>query len=158
MQNELHIQRNTAYQSVFPWVRNITFVQNRPIQVNGRCSIACARESLMFEARVFSTLFSILNWGCCLKDYSLPLSVFMGEEHQLSAKSPRSSEWNQHCISCKRKMDVRSRRFNHLVLWWELSYLFKGILPTTQCFHGWGISLLCKITPWKWMEEVLCLL
>jgi hypothetical protein len=31
-------------------------------------------------------------------------------------------------------------------LQWELSYLFKGIVLTTQCFHGWGASPLFKIT------------
>jgi hypothetical protein len=129
-----------------------------PLTSECRCTVALVRESLMFEARGSSTLFSILNWFGCLRKYCLPLSVFMGEEHHLCAKLPSSSEWNQHCISCKRSMNVRSRRVKHLVFWWELSYLFKGILPTTQYFHDWGISPLCKITPLKWMEEALCLL
>jgi hypothetical protein len=33
---ELLIERNNAYHSVFSWVRSITFVQNRPIQRNGK--------------------------------------------------------------------------------------------------------------------------
>jgi uncharacterized alpha-E superfamily protein len=38
-------------------MRNITFVENDPIKLKGRCSAASVRESLMFDARVPRTLF-----------------------------------------------------------------------------------------------------
>jgi hypothetical protein len=50
-------------------------------------------------------------------------------------------------------MDVRRKRVKHLVLWRELSYLLKGIMPTTQCSHGWGTSPLFKIDPYRGMEK-----
>jgi hypothetical protein len=40
------------------------------------------------EARGSSTLFSIVNSVSCLKQYCLPLSVFMGEEHHLLQNHP----------------------------------------------------------------------
>jgi hypothetical protein len=58
---ELLMQGNTSYHSVFSWMMNITFVQTHPVRVNGRCSVASVRESLMFEAKGSSTLFSIVN-------------------------------------------------------------------------------------------------
>jgi hypothetical protein len=38
-------------------MRNITFVENGPIELKGRCSVASVRESFMFEARGPGTLF-----------------------------------------------------------------------------------------------------
>jgi hypothetical protein len=40
-----------------------------------------------------------------------------------------------------------------LALWIQLAGYRNW--PTSQCFHGWGISPLCKITPFKWMEDAL---
>jgi hypothetical protein len=50
-----------------------------------RNTVALLRKSLILEARWYSTLFSIVNWGCCLREYSVPLSVSMCEEHHLCA-------------------------------------------------------------------------
>jgi hypothetical protein len=99
-----------VYLSVFSWVRNITFVQNCPIQVNGRSTVVLVRESLTLEAIGSSNFLTIVNSVSCLKEYCLPLSVFMAEEHQPFAKSSLSSEWKKHCSSCKRIIYVRSKR------------------------------------------------
>jgi hypothetical protein len=90
-----------------------------------RNTVALVRKSLMLESIGSSTLFNILNWVSCLREYCLPVSVFMGEGYHLCAKSPLSSEWNQHGISCKRTMNVRTRSVKHLVFQWEFSYLFR---------------------------------
>jgi hypothetical protein len=55
------VWRNTAYLSVFSRMRNITFVENGPTQLKGRCSVASGRESFMFEVRGPRTLFCSLN-------------------------------------------------------------------------------------------------
>jgi hypothetical protein len=78
---------------MFQWVRNVTFLQNHPIQVKGRCTVALVRESLMLEGKASSIVFTIVNSVCSLKEYSLPLSVFIGEDHQICAKLPHSKEW-----------------------------------------------------------------
>jgi hypothetical protein len=103
----------------------------------------------MLEARGSSTLLSIVNWVTCLREYCLTLSVFMGEEPQVCAKLPLSSQGNQHSNSWKRSRNVRNRRVKHLVSQGEVTYFFKGIMPTTHCVHGWGKPPLCKITPLK---------
>jgi hypothetical protein len=46
--------------------------------VNGRSTVALVRESLMLETRGCSTLFSIAKGVGCLKEYGIPLCVFMG--------------------------------------------------------------------------------
>jgi hypothetical protein len=50
MRIEQTFERNTAYLSGFPCVRNITFVQNISIQVNGRSTVSLVRKSSMLEA------------------------------------------------------------------------------------------------------------
>jgi hypothetical protein len=60
----------------------------------------------------------------------------MGEEHEVCAKLPLSSQWNQHYITWRRSMNVSSRRVKHLVFQGELIFFLKGIVPATQCFHG----------------------
>jgi hypothetical protein len=67
---------------------NITFVQNHPKQVNGKSTVALVRESLMLEARGSSNLFSILNSDSCLKEYCLPLSIFMVKNIDFVPNSP----------------------------------------------------------------------
>jgi hypothetical protein len=95
-------------------MRNITFVQNHHIQVNGRCSVACLRESLMLEARGSSTLFSILNSVCCLREYCLHFSVFMGEEHHLCTKSHHRSESKKHCSLVRESLMLEAKAFSYL--------------------------------------------
>jgi hypothetical protein len=56
MRVHLPVERNTAYPSVFLWVRNITFLQKSPIQVNGRSTVSLVREPLMLEARSCSNV------------------------------------------------------------------------------------------------------
>jgi hypothetical protein len=58
---EFAVSRNTAYLSVFSRMRNITFVENAPIQLKGRCSVDSVRESFMFEVRGPRNLFCSLN-------------------------------------------------------------------------------------------------
>jgi hypothetical protein len=90
------------------------FVQNHPIQVNGRCSVACLRESLMLEARGSSTLFSILNSVCCLREYCLCFSVFMGEEHHLCTKSHHRIESKKHCSLVRESLMLEAKAFSYL--------------------------------------------
>jgi hypothetical protein len=85
---------------------NITFWQDLPIQVNGRSTVALVTQLPMLEGRGSRNLFNIVNSVNSLKEYCLPLSVFMGEEHHLFAKSPHSSELKDHCSSCKRIFNV----------------------------------------------------
>jgi hypothetical protein len=69
-------------------VSSITFDQNGHIQENGRGSVACVRESLIFEARGSSTLLSsgsIVNFEM---EYRLSLRVLKCEEHHYGAKLP----------------------------------------------------------------------
>jgi hypothetical protein len=99
---------------VFSWERNINLVQNLRIKVNGRKTAAFVRESLMLETRGSSKLVNIVNSVCSFKEYCLPLSVFLDQQHHLSAESPHSSEREKHCSSCK------SKRVLHLVKHGEL--------------------------------------
>jgi hypothetical protein len=79
------------------------------------------RESLILETRGSSNIFIIVNSVCSLKEYCLSLSVFLNEQHPLSVESPHSSEWEKHCISCKRSIIVKSKRAFNLVMHIELS-------------------------------------
>jgi hypothetical protein len=72
------------------------------------------REYLMLETRGSSNMISMVNSVCSLKEYCLPLSVFLDQQHHLSAESPHSSEREKHCSSCK------SKRVLHLVKHGEL--------------------------------------
>jgi hypothetical protein len=81
----------------------------------GRETAVFVRESLMIETRESSNLVNIVNSFCSLKEYCLPLSVFLDEQHLLCAESPHSSEWEKHCISCKRSINVTSKRALHLL-------------------------------------------
>jgi hypothetical protein len=86
---------------VFPWVRNINFVQNHHIKVNGRKTVAFLRDSLMLETRGSSNLVNIVNSVCSLKEYCITLSVFLDEQHHLSAETPLSSERENYCSSVR---------------------------------------------------------
>jgi hypothetical protein len=136
---------------VFPWVRNITCFQNHCIQVNGRSTAALVRKSLMLETRGSSNLVHIVISVCSLKEYCLPLSVFLDEQHHLCAELPHSSEWEKHCSSFKISINVTSKSVLHLVKHGELILNFKGILLTSLCSQEWGSSSLCKIATIKWM-------
>jgi hypothetical protein len=63
----------------------------------------------------------MVNSVCSLKEYCLPLSVLLDQQYHLSAESPHSSEWEKHFSSCKRSINVTSKRALHLVKHGELS-------------------------------------
>jgi hypothetical protein len=90
-------------------VRNINFVQNHRIKVNGRKTAAFVRESSMLETRGSRNLVNIVNSVCCLKEYCVTLSVFLDDQPHLSAESPHSSEREKHCSSCKRRINFISK-------------------------------------------------
>jgi hypothetical protein len=73
------------------------------------------RESFLFKTRVSSNMGSMVNSVCSLKEYCVTLSVFLDQEHQLSAESPHSSEWEKHCSSCKRSFNIKGKRVLHFV-------------------------------------------
>jgi hypothetical protein len=83
--------------------------------VTGRSTVALVRESLMFKIRESSNVFNIVNSVNCLKEYCLPLSVFMGEDHQLFAKSPHSSELKEHCTLVRESLVFEARGFSTLL-------------------------------------------
>jgi hypothetical protein len=182
---ELIFQRNTAYLSgLYLQCEEHYFVQTSHFQVNGRSTVCLLKERLMLQARGPRTLFGIVNSVSWLKDYGLPLSVSMGEEHQLFAKSPHSNEWKKQCSSCKRIINVTSKRVYMLftsenwvnsVASGRESLMFEARLSSTlialwielaverntayiSVFHWWGTSTLCKIISFKWMEQALHLL
>jgi hypothetical protein len=76
---------------------NITFVLNHPSQVNGRSTAALVREALMLQSRGPCTLLRMVNWVSFWKERCPTVSVFMGEDHQLCAKSPHTSKWENTC-------------------------------------------------------------
>jgi hypothetical protein len=90
-------------------VRNINFVQNHHIKVNGRKTVAFLRDSLMLETRGSSNLVNIVNSVCSLKEYCVMLSVFLDEQHHLSAESPHSSERENHCSSVREALVLQAR-------------------------------------------------
>jgi hypothetical protein len=75
----------------------------------------------MLETRGSSNLVNVVNSVCRLKEYCLLLSVFLYEQHHLCVQSPYSSEREKHCSSCKRSINVTSKRALHLVKHGELS-------------------------------------
>jgi hypothetical protein len=70
----------------FSCVRNINFVQNCSIQVNGTSIISLVRKPSMWEAGGCSTKFPCGNWVNFWKKHCLTFSVFMCEEHELCTK------------------------------------------------------------------------
>jgi hypothetical protein len=99
---------------------NKNFVQNHHLELNGRKPAAFVIESLMLETRASINLVNIVNLVCSLKEYCVTLSVFLAQEHHLSAESPHSSEREKHCSSCKRRINFTSKRVLHLVQHGEL--------------------------------------
>jgi hypothetical protein len=51
----------------------------------------------MLETRRSSNIVSIVNSVCPIKEYCLPLSVFLDQQHHLAAESTLSSERENHC-------------------------------------------------------------
>jgi hypothetical protein len=72
--------------SVFSWLKNLTFVQNSLFQEYGRSTATLVREECMLQAGRSSTMFLKENGVTFLKEYCIPLSVFMGVEYYLCAK------------------------------------------------------------------------
>jgi hypothetical protein len=50
---------------------------------SGREAAVFVREFLMLETRESRNLVNIVNSFCCLKEYCLPLSVFLDEQHHI---------------------------------------------------------------------------
>jgi hypothetical protein len=157
LRREWTCERNTAYLSVFSWMRNITFVQNGSIQVNGRRTLSLVRTLSMLEIEGSNILFPCEKRGNMWKECLQTNSV---------------SKWRiGHCLktTCFRWIGetpvahgtvqcVRGKSVFHLVFLWELSSLQKVILPTTEGFHVGGASPLCQIPAFEWREEALSLL
>jgi hypothetical protein len=57
----------------------------QPLSSEWRNTVAFLRTQLKLGARCFSSMFRFENWVGCLRQYALPLSVSMGEEHHLCA-------------------------------------------------------------------------
>jgi hypothetical protein len=100
----------------------------------------------MLETRGSSNMVSMVNSVCSLKEYYLLLSVYLEPQHHLSAECLLSSEWEKHCSSCERSINVTSKRALHLVKHGELTLILKGSLSICQRFHGWG-SQFCAKSP-----------
>jgi hypothetical protein len=75
----------------------------------------------MLETRGSRNLFNIVNSVHSLKESGPSLSVFLDEQHHLCAESPLSSEWEKHCSSCKRSINVTSKRVLYFVKHGQLS-------------------------------------
>jgi hypothetical protein len=60
---------------------------NHPIEVKGRSTASLLRERLILQARGSCTLLSVVNWVSFWKECCPTVSVFIGEDHQLCAKS-----------------------------------------------------------------------
>jgi hypothetical protein len=61
MRIELPFERVTPYPSVFSSARNVTFVQNSSIQVNGRSPVSLGRKPSILEAGGSMTLLPYEN-------------------------------------------------------------------------------------------------
>jgi hypothetical protein len=75
----------------------------------------------MLEPRGSRNSVTIVNSVCSLKEYCIPLSVFLDEQYHLCVESPHSSEKEKHCSSWKRSINSKSKRVLHLVKHGELS-------------------------------------
>jgi hypothetical protein len=69
----------------------------------------------MLETRGSSTMVSIVNSFCSLKEFCLLLTVFLDEQHNFRAESHHSSELEKHCSSCKRRINFTRKRVSDLV-------------------------------------------
>jgi hypothetical protein len=86
---------NTAYLSGFLSVRNITFVQNSPIQVKGRSSVSVGRKPSMLEVRWSGTLLPWENRVMLWKEFAIWTCFEVGESFTLW-KIPSSEEIEKH--------------------------------------------------------------
>jgi hypothetical protein len=142
-------ERNTTYLSVFSWVMNITFGHNGHIQVNGRRTLSLVRTLPMLEAGGSNTLFPCENgvnmWKECLGTKSVL------KWHCL--KNTRIRWIRETPVAHGTVQCVRDRIVFHLFSPWELIYLQKGILPTTESFHVGGTSPLFQIAAFKCIQR-----
>jgi hypothetical protein len=66
-----------------------------------RNTVVLRRKPLMLGGRGSSSLLTIANGACFWREQCLPLSVSMNET---------TSAWKEHCWSCERTMNLRSKR------------------------------------------------
>jgi hypothetical protein len=58
----------------------------------------------------------------------------MCEEHYLCAEQLNSTDWSKHCMSWKETLNGRIKRDYQVVSQRELTFPFKDILRSSQCF------------------------
>jgi hypothetical protein len=73
-------------QSFHGWRTSTLYIT--PVSSEWRNTMVLLRKSSMLEGRGSSSLLSIVNWVCCVREYCLPLSVFKSEKHHLCSKIP----------------------------------------------------------------------
>jgi hypothetical protein len=136
---------------VCSWVRNTTFVQYNPLKGIGRSTVEFERESLMLERKGSTTLFSIVNWVSCVKEYWVPLSVFIGQEHNFP-KYPIQANGKFLVALVRESWMLEATGLGNLfsIVNW-LSFLKEYCLLVS--FHVLRRSPLCKINSVKWMEK-----
>jgi hypothetical protein len=75
-----------------------------------RRTVALVREGLILQTRRSCTLFSMVNFVSFWKERCLTFSLFIGEKHNLCAKSPHTSEWEKNCSFLRESFYVRNKR------------------------------------------------
>jgi hypothetical protein len=112
----------------------------------------------MLETRGFRNLVNIVNSVCSLKEYCITLSVFLDEQHQLSAESPHSSEWEKHCSSVREALVLQARGpFTLLCLVNRVS-IWKESFLTVSVFKGEEHQLCAKqLLSKEWRKTVAVL-
>jgi hypothetical protein len=75
----------------------------------------------MLEVRGSRKSVTMVNSVCSLKEYCIHLCVFLDELYHLCVESPHSSDREKQCSSCKRNINIKSKRVLHLVKHGELS-------------------------------------
>jgi hypothetical protein len=94
----VNFKRNTAYISVFSIVRNMMFVQNGPLLVNGRST-----ESLVIKLSVLEAGWPhiMFPWECSVifwKEYCPPLRNFQYGQTHVSYEQYKLC-WTEKCLS-----------------------------------------------------------
>jgi hypothetical protein len=135
---------------VFSWVSNTSYVQNNPLKWIGRSTVELVRESFMWETKGAATFFSIVKWVSWVKECCFPLSVFMGEEHNIS-KLSLTSEREIPGSSCKGVINVWSAGSSNLYSTVNWPSCLKEYCLHLTVFRGVA-SMFCKRAPFKWME------
>jgi hypothetical protein len=97
------------------WISNITFLLNLPFQVKGRSTATLAREALMLQITGPCTLLSILNCVSFWKERCPTVSIFMGEDLQLCAKSPHTGKWEKDSRFVTESLMLDKRGSSNLV-------------------------------------------